>query len=1243
MKPLKLIIFSILFLLITGTVSAQDAISRGWDAIGKGDLQTAEKILSHETSGENAARAYYALSWIYDFSNKKKEQYLAYNSMLKSLKYNAPYLYLEKPSRFPDNTLAGLDILSMWEEASRDESDALLYATANESLGNYYLAHANPADAKTHFTKLIALNDWCIIGPFDNTSACGYNQAYLPETEFKANSAYTGKDEIEARWFKVNISRPDKWLDFTRYFPHSDAIFYANTFIFSETDQTVLLRIGTSGSFKAFINDALAMEHKIETNNDLDTYIAEIKLHTGWNRLLVKVGSATITECNFMARITDLSGKSISSIKTSAEEQSYKKWNDPKSSIQPHKFARFFEDKIHENPDIIDNYLLLAKIYSNNGDYTNAEILLNKALVKFPEHIAILYSQYEAFLGHGKNTEAWSKIERIDQIYKDLPVIFQLRYTRAMSEKKMDELELLNVRGLRCLPESEILEIVKFIDYSMKKDPAASMSSIDSATKKYPDNYTLLQIKTRMEYSMTRSYDKLCSAYEEFCKTYTSSGYLLELANYYLAASRIADWEKLMNRLIAQDSSASGYYISMARNYLSLQKFNKAERILRSREKLSPLSATEWALMGDIYAAQKNLTQCKNAYQQAIRINPRLYNERKKLRELNGSHFIGDGVPKFNIKELIADTAAHGNFPQDDIVTLLEDVRQTIYSPGASEYEEELLYKVLNKTGIKTLTEYGLGYNPNVQELILDKAVVIKKDGTEIEADRNDGNLVFKSLDINDYVYIKYKLRNYFSGKLSRQFWKEFIINGFVPQKHTRYTLIIPNGMDVAYKAQNFDGKPTSEQSDYQYKMLTWEFSDIPAIKSEEDMPTLEDVAKVLYISTIKDWGVISDWYKDITNSKIEPTYEIEEAVKEILKGKENASTLKKVQTIYEYIIEKITYSCVPFRQSAFVPQKARDVLINQIGDCKDMATLFVSMMKVINVDANLVLVNTNNESKLQNALPGIYFNHAIAEVHIDGKSILLDLTARDHAFGTLPYLDAGAFALDIREDSHAPYYIDKKQYHSNNLRIKANARISSDNSLNVQYDCERTGYVAAVFRNSYRDKDSDERIKNISESYSNVFHNLKVLSFDPGMLTQISPSIDYHLTLEIPNYLSTAGSYRMIKFPWLEAEYGDAALSYDSRSYNYEYKPFIDTLTQEISITVPTGFVPLELPSVFSINDKHATFTIAYSFENGVLSGTAKIVNLSGEITPEDYQAFKVFFNTTIEKYDTQILLRKK
>jgi len=117
----------------------------------------------------------------------------------------------------------------------------------------------------------------------------------------------------------------DYWLDFQSYFPDRQAIFYANTFVWSPKNMTVQVRVGTSGSLKLFLNDFEILRDSNETNNDFDTYIVRTDLVAGWNRLLLKVGYSEIDRCNFLMRITDEEGNAVPGLKHTAYAQQYAK------------------------------------------------------------------------------------------------------------------------------------------------------------------------------------------------------------------------------------------------------------------------------------------------------------------------------------------------------------------------------------------------------------------------------------------------------------------------------------------------------------------------------------------------------------------------------------------------------------------------------------------------------------------------------------------------------------------------------------------------------------------------------------------------------------------------------------------------------------------------------------------------------------------------------------------------------
>src|SRR6202044_21251 len=108
----------------------------------------------------------------------------------------------------------------------------------------------------------------------------------------------------------------------------------------------------------------------------------------------------------------------------------------------------------------------------------------------------------------------------------------------------------------------------------------------------------------------------------------------------------------------------------------------------------------------------------------------------------------------------------------------------------------------------------------------------------------------------------------------------------------------------------------------------------------------LDDVANILYLTSIPDWKFVSEWYNEIGTAKARPNYEVTEVVHNLFNDTPNLSSIQKVEKIYNYITKNISYSEVSFRQSGLIPQNPSAVINTRIGDCKDVSTLFVAMCK---------------------------------------------------------------------------------------------------------------------------------------------------------------------------------------------------------------------------------------------------------------------------------------------------------
>jgi tetratricopeptide (TPR) repeat protein len=111
----------------------------------------------------------------------------------------------------------------------------------------------------------------------------------------------------------------------------------------------------------------------------------------------------------------------------------------------------------------------------------------------------------------------------------------------------------------------------------------------------------------------------------------------------------------------------------------------------------------------------------------------------------------------------------------------------------------------------------------------------------------------------------------------------------------------------------------------------------------------------------------------------------------------------------------------VEFGESSLIPQNPAETLKRKYGDCKDKATLLVTMLRAAGIQANLALLNTGPGEDINTELPGMgMFDHAIVFVPASAneEEMWIDATAQYTEPGYLPLMDYGRWALIIGQES---------------------------------------------------------------------------------------------------------------------------------------------------------------------------------------------------------------------------------
>lgn len=1232
-----------LFLAATAPSSSQSTTKGWWALTNNNDTVAIEAFTKAIADDSKDLRAYLGLMYAYDLRVDDRRSWQALKGALQVAENPHPYLYASiLQRRFSmnlfDRNSGVYEVLK--NVVSDPDPTGTLAAMACEQLGAIEERRGDPAAARKWYDRIGAIMAWRVIGPFHNVSASGHDKAFAPEKEDVPTATYEGESGRKVWWFTPPRHRTDKWIDFANFFPSVYGVFYATTYVRSEKAQRVQLRLGTSGAYKLFLNNAVVSENVEESNNDLDTYVTEVELQQGWNRILVKCDNSELNRCNFLLRITDAKGVIVPGLEYSAEKQDIKP-GDAKPVMLPNPFTAYFRQKIEEDPNALENHLLLIEALLRNEQVVEARRALKKALKLSPDCISTLMLSIDADNRGRRYDHIVSTTEHIVTLRPDLPTSIMYAFQKEMNAERFDEAEAMLPRIEAALPNStDYFDAA--VQVARKRDrPQQVDELLARAYATYPNNLTYASAAILTKLRATGSFEEALKIVDQhLALSYTESALFIK-AGLLSESGRYEEADKIYDQLFELQPCAPGYHSRMANDYEARKDLRKALASVEEALKDAPSVSNLWQAAGTYRRSLGDTSGARDAFQKALDTDPNNFDAREALREMSGKPSPFTYMPKLNVDSLISKSPTAKEYPNDDAIVLANDQRRVVYQGSRCEVEYELLIRVLTTNGIDRFKEMSLpggghgGY-------YVEKAVVRKPNGREFPADVSGSYAVFKGLEPGDFIYAKAKSRESGSGRLSAYFNDDYLFNDDIPYLHARYALMTPKNTVFNYRLSNAEIDMRSSETPYG-DLFIWEARDLAAIKYEEGMPRLDAVGKYLQISSIPRWGEIVDWYYDIARTKTRSTDEIKEVVDSLLPPSETYTPMDVISSVYRYITNDIRYSAVPFRQSGIVPQKASDVLITRIGDCKDVATLCIAMLAERKIPAYHVLVQTNTDGVTRELLPSIPFDHAIVLVELEAGPVFLDLTADNVPVGSLPFADMDAFSLVIRPGYLIPSRIKRTLFTPNNVYVDTRIAIKEDLSATIEQTLRHTGARTQFYRGAWKELGKEDLERSLIEGLSSDLPEVKLQDVKMEGLDTLTSDFTLTLVYDVPNYVMEAANLQIVRIPWYDPYEPEAGLGYDKRVYPFEFTNTIDTIHENISINVPAGYDALGIKEKETMENDAAIVTRSYKQDKGTLSVSRNAVYRRNVIYPHEYQEYRTFYNNVVRADRQSVLFAPK
>lgn len=1249
------------FLLLTGmfislcsfTYAQTSAYQKGWESFTKNDRANARtyfnEALKDPQTKSDATLSLCLLDWS---ENKNADAFSKFMGFYNS--DSAPYSYLYSLWALPflpkPAEIYSPEALAFYEKiVANPQMNGTLKSMIYQDLGEYYAIVRNQKKSADYFSKMGAITQWQVLGSFDNTSGSGFSKDWGAISHSKPEDTFKNKVNADIHWYTPTFNKANNWFAFDYYFYLQNAIMYAQSFVNSATAQEAYLRVGTSGSLKVWINDALVSSVIDEHNCDLDVYNYKVKLNEGNNRIVVQIGCSDINQANFLLRLTDEKGNPLPNISSSSVNAPYTTSTATNSCEQlPFFPEEFFKEKIAKNPENPLNYFLLSEVYLRNDKSHEAIKTLKQEEDKFGKSTLSAYRLYEGYMRAQNKTDYEQEMENIKNTDPNSSFALQSKFDDLIESEKYSEAEDVCKTMKDLYGESDVTDgwDLKLLSYQKKFDELIAL-----AKKLYllhPNRADYMNLNYLIENNVTKNPKSAIAIIEKYSKRIKNNDVEGILAKAYLDQGNTVKGLATLQQRINDNPFATGYYDDMIGTLLGMQQYSSALVLANKAAQLAPYIPNIYTRLGFIYKNMNQTEQAKDNFQKSIYYGPTSYDSREQLRLLENKKEIYDLFPKSDLQSLIKTAPTATDYPEDNSIILLNEYQYVIYPEGAKEYRCELATKILNQSGIDAWKEYGVGYNGYTQKLIIDKAEVIKANGNIVKAETdNDNQVVFTNLEVNDVLHLEYRIQDMSTGKLASHFFDKFLLQYSIPTLISRYNVLIPDDKKFSYQVTNgaVEPKVTTIEN---MKLYSWELDNQPAVKNEPHEGSLYDIAPTLHISSLPDWQYVSDWYRDLTTSKFKSDYVLDETLKEILKDKQNLTQLQKAKLFYDYILNNIAYSSVDFLQSNFIPQKASRTITTRLGDCKDLSTLFVALCRESGINANLVLILTRDNGSNTMPLPTIDFNHCIAQLNIDNKQYYLELTDNTLPFGAALKEDLKAQILPIPfgDDNTTGSQLIRMQMAdriSNSSARKQTIRFDNNNmqiSRNIVY----YGAMASYQRSDYKNVGADEQLKNMNQAVAGEFKvAAKVTDLQFGELATLADSVTCKYNVDVKNAMQEVAGMKIMKLPWTDINSLELVAA-ESRKYPMEYWNYQaeDKTTEVIEMDIPQGKKLAETPQNISYECPSAVYTLTFNTKiPGKVIVTRYFARKQDRISTADYPAFRDFLNKVSETDNKQYALK--
>lgn len=1125
--------------------------------------------------------------------------------------------------------------------------------------------------ARRRVAELGYVNQWLVVGPFDNEGKGGLSVDAGPEAEFGApldrTRSYTGKVR-PVHWRSLPDVFPFGWVDGGALFrPQQNICFYVSTVVWRDWGKGVAkaapasVWVGAAGAFKLFINGKEVLTDTAYRMHDVDRSGALVTLPQGKSRVVVKACGADVAP-SLSLRFAAPSGAPDPTLRFAADfadsaETVATNGNlsiartdlgpiadfDKRIAAKPPKardleaYARYLVASSADDPAVHQARDLASR--AADLEPSVERLLLAGELAEDYNQHRLWVTRAEALAAkQGKSRAdvllARARVEQGGVNWRDALPFYRdaLKLEPDNLEALRGQMELLNEAGL----------------------PRSALATLSDAVDRNPYSVALLGSYAGQLRSLGRGTDAdvVEGRYAQF--RFDDHSYITGKLDLALARGERDNAEHWATRLLALHPDSQWAYSVVARAYRRLNQPERAVATYVSALELAPEDVGTLRALSDLRGELGQGGEQVRLLRQVLELQPQSKDIQEYLRNIEPEKPKQDEAFAWAPERFLKgqDAPANGESKR----TLLDLNVTTVFENGLSSKFRQVVFQPLVDSAAALSRNYVFGYEADSQSVQLRGARVFRRDGRVDESietgigaaddpsiamytSTRTFNVQFPRLEPGDVVELRYRIDDVAQRNVFNDYFGDIqYLQDSDAVGHAEYVLITPKSRTLYVDQQRIPGLKSEVKEAGNQRTYRFYADDLPPLVPEPSMPPWQEVLGFVHVSTYKDYGQLGKWYWGLAKDQFDADEETRRLAQQITKGK--TTEREKVEAVYDWVIRNTRYVALEFGIYGFKPRRCVQTVARGWGDCKDKATVIVSLLEQLGIKSTIVVLRTQMrgmfDSKVASLAP---FDHAIA--YVPSLDWYLDGTAEYNGATELPTMDQEAVGLLINQGQTQFVKLPLTDPSTNVRSRNAEIELDRDGGAKIVLDFEVKGSRAPEWRRRYHATSSQkERVQ------SDITREFPGFAFDEGaaglavQVEDFSKPVKIRVKGQSPAFARIEGdrlSLNVTAAMRLTREF--ASLS--ERKLPVAV-PVMGTSSDTFHVRLPAGYKVISAPTEVMAKSRFGDYSVSVQQKDGVVTVKSEIVLKVTRVEPKDYVSWRAFCQAVDAAMDPRLVVGK-